>query len=41
MGSTPKPCLMLSVSIPVDVNEVVRIPIVQEIEKALDKNEQA
>ena len=40
MGSTPKPCLMLSVSIPVDVNEVVRIPIVQEIEKALDKNEQ-
>jgi hypothetical protein len=33
MGSTPKPCLMLSVSIPVAVHEPTHMPIIQEIDR--------
>lgn len=36
MGSTPKPCLMLSLSVPVEVHEPTHIPIVQEINRILD-----
>ncbi|WP_086931698.1 Pvc16 family protein [Agarilytica rhodophyticola] len=37
MGSTPKPCLMLSLSVPIDVHEPTHVPIVQEIERLLGK----
>jgi hypothetical protein len=37
LGSTPKPCLMLSLSVPVEVHEPQLIPIVQEIKRALEK----
>ncbi|MEY8240062.1 MAG: Pvc16 family protein [Cycloclasticus sp.] len=36
MGSTPKPCLMLSLSVPVDVHEPLHLPLVQEIKRTLD-----
>ncbi len=38
MGSTPKPCLMLSMSVPVDVHEPIHTPLVQEVEKVLKKS---
>ncbi|MEM6406395.1 MAG: DUF4255 domain-containing protein [Pseudomonadota bacterium] len=35
MGSTPKPSLMLSLSIPVDVHQPVKLPAVQAIQNSL------
>ena len=34
MGSTPKPCIMLSLSVPVGVREPVTRPIIREIDRA-------
>lgn len=36
MGSTPKPCLMLSVSVPVVIHEPTHLPIIQEINRAIN-----
>jgi hypothetical protein len=37
LGSTPKPCLMMSLSVPVGVHEPLQVPLVQEIKRVLDK----
>ncbi len=37
LGSTPKPCLMLSVSVPVGIHAPVQVPLVQEIKRVLEK----
>lgn len=37
LGSTPKPCLMLSLSVPVAVHEPSQVPLVQEIKRLLEK----
>ncbi|TDO96679.1 DUF4255 domain-containing protein [Marinomonas balearica] len=34
MGATPKPCIMLSLSVPIDVRNERTLPIVTEIERA-------
>ena len=38
MGSTPKPTLMMSLSVPVMVHEPMTLPVVKEIERALKKS---
>lgn len=37
LGSTPKPSLMLSLSVPVAVHEAKEIPLIEEIERVLRK----
>ncbi|WP_298775826.1 Pvc16 family protein [uncultured Shewanella sp.] len=37
MGSTPKPSLMLSLSVPVAVHEPTHLPVIREIDRALSK----
>lgn len=39
MGSTPKPSLMLSLSVPVAVHEPTHLPVVGEINRALSKKQ--
>lgn len=37
MGSTPKPSLMMSLSVPIDVHPETTLPIIQAIDRALSK----
>lgn len=37
LGSTPKPCLMLSLSVPVSVHGSLTLPLVQEMKRSLEK----
>lgn len=39
MGSTPKPSLMLSLSVPIAIHEPTHLPVIREINKALNKKE--
>ncbi|NRD73474.1 DUF4255 domain-containing protein [Shewanella sp. VB17] len=37
MGTTPKPSLMLSLSVPIAVHEPTHLPVIREINRTLDK----
>ncbi len=37
MGSTPKPSLMLSLSVPIAIHEPTHLPVIREINRALNK----